>query len=131
MESNSNRSEFCPNGECDNSFRSDLRIFSGEIFLLYPIIIKNNFYFRTGLRGGLTNLTIRDRIGKSVEFRSEYAPTFSPLLELGLNLNRAIGITLKSYYRFLETDIKEENKTTIPVNLSGFGISVGLSYYLN
>ncbi|SMO65382.1 hypothetical protein [Gracilimonas mengyeensis] len=131
MESNSDGSEFCPNGACDNSFRSDLRIFSGELFLLYPITLTNNLYFRTGLRGGLTYLTIRDRFGQSEEFRSEYAPTFSPLLELGLNLNRAIGITTKGYYRFLKTDVKEENKTTVPVKLSGFGVSMGLSYNFN
>ena len=131
MESNSDGSEFCPNGTCDNSFRSDLRIFSGELFLLYPVSLTNSLYFRTGFRGGLTYLSIRDRFGQSEGFRSEYAPTLTPLLELELNLNRTVGITTSGYYRFLETEIKEENKTTIPVNLSGFGISVGLSYSLN
>lgn len=131
MESNSDGSEFCQNGACDNSFRSDLRIFSGELFLLYPISLTNNLNFRTGFRGGLTYLSIRDRVGQSEGFSSEYAPTLSPLLELELNFNRTVGITTSGYYRFLETDIKEENKTTIPVNMSGFGISVGLSYNFN
>lgn len=106
--------------------RSDLRVLTGEILLLYRFPVSDGLSVNAGFTAGLARIALRDRIDDLEGARSANTLTLAPVAEVQVRLGGPFLLSAMGFYKFLEADVQRERDQTVPVELTGVGFSLGL-----